>query len=286
MRATTIGSNNLQAAKQEVEHAAHEAKPWVERLARFGYCSKGVVYIVVGWLALLAAFSLGGKKTGAEGALTTIAQQPFGKWLLAVVAFGLVGYALWRIVQGIADPEHKGTDAKGLAKRTGYVINGLAYSSLALTAFGILRGVARGKDSSPQDATASLLAQPFGQWLVGLVGLILIAVGANSVYIAVKEKFRDKLKLSEMSPAEQTWATRLGKIGLIARAIVSALVGSFLIQAAFQSDPNKARGLDGTLKVVAQQPYGQWLLAVVAVGLMAYGVYSFVEARYRRVMGS
>lgn len=287
MRATIPNSGAaLQSAKNQAQHAAREAKPWVERLARMGFAARGVVYIIIGWLAFLAAFGLGGKKTTAGGALATIAGQPFGKLMLTVVALGLVGYAVWRIVQGVVDPEHKGTDAKGLAKRFAYVLSGIAYAGLALTATQIVRGAGGVERGETQDATARLLAQPLGQFLVGAVGLIIIAVGINTVYIAVKEKYRDKLKLAEMSPAEQRGATIAGKIGLLARAVVSGLIGAFLLQAALRANPNEARGLDGALKVLAQQTYGPWLLSIVAVGLMAFGVYSLVEARYRRIMGS
>ena len=278
----------VESAQHQAGQAAHEtarqARPWVERLARLGYGAKGVVYLVVGGLAILAASGLGGKKTGAEGALTTIAAQPLGKLMLAVLALGLAGYALWRLVQGLLDPEHKGADAKGMVKRAGYVLSGLAYVGLALSAVQIVRGAAADKSGSTQDWTARLMAQPLGQWLVAAVGAAFIAVGANTLYVAYKEKFRDKLKLAQMSATEQAWATRLGKIGLTARAVVSGLVGAFLIRAALSADPNQARGLDGALKVLAQQAHGRWLLGVVAVGLVAYGVYSFVEARYRRVL--
>ena len=284
MRTPKLGGPAAEATKHQAEQAARQARPWVERLARLGYGAKGVVYLVVGWLAVQAAFGLGGKKTGAEGALATIAGQPSGKLLLAVLAIGLAGYALWRLVQGIADPEHKGADAKGLAKRLGYALSGLAYAGLALTAVQIIRGSGGANGASTQDATARLLAQPFGQWLVAAVGAVIIAVGINTLYVAFKEKFRDKLKWSEMSPTEQTWARRIGKIGLTARAVVSGVVGTFLIQAALRSDPNEARGLDGALKVLAQQPHGRWILGAVAAGLVAFGIYSFVEARYRRVL--
>jgi hypothetical protein len=288
MRATIPNSTGaaLQSAKYQAQHAAHEAKPWVERLARIGFAARGVVYIIVGWLAFLAAFGIGGKKTTANGALATIAGQPFGKLMLAVVALGLVGYAVWRIVQGIVDPEHKGTDAKGLAKRFGYVLSGVTYAGLALASVQIIRGADGVNRGQTQDMTAALMARPFGQWIVGAIGLVIIAVGINTIYIALKEKYRDKLKLAEMSPAEQRGATIAGKIGLICRAVVSGLIGLFLIQAARHANPNEARGLDGALKALAQQPYGPWLLSIVALGLMAFGVYSFVEARYRRIMGS
>jgi Na+/proline symporter len=256
---------------------------WVERLARFGYAAKGVVYTIVGALAVQAAFGQGGQTTDTKGALGAIAAQPFGKFLLVLLTIGLIGYVLWRFVQAIKDPEHKGDDPKGLARRAGYAISGLIYAGLALSAIGLIRGSGGGGGNSEQGWTAKLLSQPFGQWLVGLVGALVIGIGFYQLYEAYKAKFRKEMKLHEMSPTEETWATRIGRFGLAARGVVFVIIGFFLLQAARQSDPNQARGLDGALKALAQQPYGPWLLGIVALGLVAYGIYQGVQARYRRI---
>ena len=263
--------------------AAHEARPWVERLARLGYAAKGVVYVVVGGLALQAALGPGGKTTDPAGALRTIVQQPFGKFLLAVVTLGLIGYALWRFAQSFLDAENKGKDAKGLVKRIGYGLSGAAYTGLALTAIGLIRGTGNGAGSSTQDWTARFLNGPFGPWLVALAGMIVLAVAANAIYIAATGKFLKKLGGAAMQPAERKAALWAGRAGLSARGIVSAIIGGFLIYAALRSDPNEARGLAGVFKVLAQQPFGLWLLGIVAAGFIAYGLYAFFEARYRRV---
>lgn len=278
------GAAVLSATKQQAKQAAQEAVPWVERLARLGFIARGVVYIVVGWLAVLAAFGQGGRTTDSAGALATIATKPFGTILLLILGLGLFGYALWRIVQGIVDPENKGTDAKGLIKRAGYVIGGIAYGGLGYTALQLIQDTrAAERNASTQDAAATALSKPLGEWILVLAGLIIIGIGVNGFYIAIKDKFQQKLNLAEMTPTEQEWATRIGKIGLIARSIVSGIIGLFLIIAAFRKNPNEAKGLDGALKVLSQQDYAPWLLGAVAVGLMAYGIYSLVEARYRRV---
>ena len=134
-----------------------------------------------------------------------------------------------------------------------------------------------------RDWTALLLAQPFGQWLVGTVGAIAIGICFYEFYQAYTAKFRRNFKLNEMSDTEQTWATRIGRFGLAARGVVYSIIGFFLIQAAHQSSSNPARGLEGALDSLAQQPYGRWLLGIVALGLMAYGLYYIVQARYRRI---
>jgi hypothetical protein len=257
---------------------------WVERLARLGYLAKGIVYAIVGVLAVQAAFGAGGQTTDTKGALGAIAAQPFGKFLLALLTVGLIGYVVWRFVQAVQDPEHKGDDAKGWATRLGYAVSGLIYASLAFTAIGLIRGSGGGGGgNSEQDWTARLLAQPFGQWLVGLVGAFVIGLGFYQLYQAYKAKFRKQMKLQEMSPTEETWATRIGRFGLGARGVVFCIIGFFLLQAARQSDASEVRGLDGALQSLAQQPYGPWLLGIVALGLVAYGIHMAVQARYIRI---
>lgn len=260
-------------------------QPWIERLARFGLASKGVVYAIVGLLAAQAAFGTGGRTTDTQGALQTIVVQPFGKFLLSLMAIGLIGYVIWRLVEAVKDPEGKGADAKGLVQRLGAALNGLIYAGLALSAVKLALGSGTGGsgNNATQDSTAQLMAQPFGQWLVGILGALTIGYGFYELYRAFTAKFRKKLKWNEMSQTEQTWATRLGRLGLISRGIVFGITGFFLLQAARQSDPTQARGLGGALAALAGQPYGPWLLGIVAIGVIAYGIYQGVEARYRRI---
>ena len=270
-----------------VTHVSSQTQEWIEWLARFGYAAKGAVYATVGALALQAAIDTGGQTSGKRGALQEIATQPFGQVLLGLVAFGLLGYVVWRFTQASVDPEDKGTDAKGLLTRVGYVVSGLAYAGLALVAIQIITGAGSGGgDNSTQDWTARLLAQPFGQWLVGGVGAIIIGVGLYQAYVAYSAKFHKQFKLHEMSNTEETWATRAGKLGFGARAVVYAMIGSFLIQAAVHANPNEAGGLGEALQTLARQPYGPWVLGIVALGLIAYGVFSIVQARYRQVFAA
>ncbi|MDP8962637.1 MAG: DUF1206 domain-containing protein [Cyanobacteriota bacterium] len=258
---------------------------WVEKLARLGYAAKGVVYAIVGVLAVQAAFGSGGRTTNTKGALSAIAAQPFGKLLLILLTIGLIGYVIWSFVQAIKDPEHKGDDAKSLARRLGYGITGLIYAGLAVSAMRLIMGSGGGSGgNSQQDWTARLLSQPFGQWLVGLIGAFVIGLGFYQLYKAYKAKFRKQMKLQEMSPNEETWATRIGRFGEAARGIVFIITGFFLIQAGRHSNPNEVRGLDGALQALAEQPYGPWLLGIVALGLVAYGVHMGVQARYRRII--
>jgi len=263
--------------------------PWTERLARLGYLAKGVVYAVVGVLALQVAFGTGGQTTDTQGALATLAQGSLGTALLAVVAVGLVGYVLWRVVQAWMDPDGKGTSAKGLAQRAFYLVSAAIHTALALAAFRLVLGtggVGAHGDQSARSWTARLMAEPFGKALVAVVGLVIVGVGLWQGYKAWKEKFRHKLRLDGMSPRHADWAVRISKLGILARGVVFVMIGTFLVQAALTANPRRARGLDGALETLAAQPHGTLLLALAAAGLVAYAVYMALEARYRRFLGA
>ncbi|XZN89862.1 MAG: DUF1206 domain-containing protein [Microcoleus sp.] len=262
------------------------SQPWFDRLARLGYAAKGLVYFIVGFLAAQAAFGYGGKTTDSRGALTTIVSQPFGKFLLFLVTIGIVGYVLLRIVQTILDPEHAGEqmDAKRIAKRIGYAFSGLAYAGLAVTAVKLIIGSGGSNGNSTQDWTAWFLSQPFGQWLVGFGGAVIIGIGFSYIYKGFKGKFRHNFKLDRMSSNEQNWAVRLGRLGIAARGIVFSIIGVFLIEAAKQSDASEAKGFGEALASLEQQPFGPWILGLVALGLICYGLYSVIEARYGQIL--
>lgn len=273
----------LDNIQHQTEQTVRQSAPWVERLARAGYAAKGVVYIVIGVLAVMAAWTGRGKTTDSQGALVSIAQNPMGRFLLILVAVGLAGYALWRFVEAGLDSENEGSDAKGFATRIGFVLSGSVYSVLAYTALKLFMGTAEQGGGGMQDGTARVLAMPFGQGLVGSVGLGVIGLGLAQIVRGYKAKFQKQLKLNELSPATRKWAVISGRVGHIARGIVFMIVGGFFINAAWHADPQKAKGLGSALDLLAQQSYGLWLMGIVAAGLVAYGVFMFVEARYRRI---
>jgi len=260
-----------------------EVADWIERLARFGYAAKGVVYVLVGVLAVQAAFSWGGKVTGSKGAFRTIASQPFGQVMLILVAVGLVGYVVWRFVEAFRDPEHNDSGAGSVVRRISYAVSGLIYAGLAFSAFKIALGSGGGSGSGSSEKASTLLAQPFGQWLLGLVGVAAVAYGLYSIYKGFTTKFRRKLKLLEMKISMVKWAKRVGQFGLIAKGIVGIIVGYFCIQAARASSAAQVKTTEGVLQTLQEQPYGAYLMGVVALGLLAYGVHMLVQARYRRI---
>lgn len=274
--------NLQQPLQQATDH------PWFEKLARLGYAAKGIVYFVIGLLAAQAAIGTGGKTTDPEGALSEIVTQPFGKFLLAIVTLGLIGYALWRYVQAILDPEHhqqsRSQSGKRIIQRLGYGFSAIAYTGLAFTAIKLILGSGSNSNNSNSTAdwTARFLAQPFGQWFVALGGLITIGVGISYIYQAYKAQFQREFKLQQMSNVERTWAKGLGQFGMAARGVVFWIIGVLLIQAALQSDASRAKGLGGALATLAAQPFGPFLLGTIALGLIAYSLYSIIAARYRR----
>lgn len=256
--------------------------PWVERLGRAGLVAKATLYAVIGILALKVAFGADEANPDKNGALRTIAQQPFGKWLLVLLAVGLAGYALWRLAQALLDRDAEGEGAKGLAKRGGNLAKGVWYGILCGLTVSTLVGNGGG-GGSEQQTTAGVFERPLGRYAVYAAGIAFVAAALFNAYRAVTGKFRKKLKTHEMGDAEETAATGAGVLGHLARFVVFGLVGAFLLEAAWKFDPKQARGLDGALLEVSQRAYGGPLLGAVAIGLLAYAVHCLVEARYRRI---
>lgn len=279
------------APARQVQHharrAAAETAPWVQRLARLGYAAKGVVYVIIGAVAADAAFSPAEQVQGSSGALGTILHQPFGKVLLAVVALGLAGYVLWKAVQAVTDPEHKGSDAKGMAARIGYGISAVLYAGLTLEAVRMLRGQGGGgQGNGAQHWTAMVMDKPFGRWLVGLAGLGVAGYGIVQLVRAFKSDLTKKLHLEGSAVATRDRVVALGRAGMAARGVVFVIIGWLVLQAALRYDPSRAQGLEGALVKLREAPAGPWVLAAVAIGLIAYGVFQLVKARYRVIRAS
>ena len=274
----------MHRAERTAQHAA--TSPVVVALARLGYAVKGILYIIIGILAVLLAVGHGGSATDQRGAIGAIAALPFGRFILIVMVIGLFGFGLWSIFQGVLDTDGHGTRAKGVLARIGYAVVGIAYIILG---YGALRvvigtgGAGKSTTSSTQDWTALLLKQPFGQALVVIVGLIVLAIALYLYVRAYKAQFQARLNLGRLRSASRRAIVSLGRLGYAALGVVFTIIGIFLIVAALQHNANKAVGLDGALRDLIHQPFGPVLLFIVALGLIAYGLYSFAEARYRRI---
>lgn len=251
--------------------------------ARMGYASRGIVYVLVGGLAALAAFGQGGQTEGSRGALERILTAPFGKVLLAIMAVGLVGYAMWRTIQAVKDVDHHGNGGKGLAIRAGLLASAITHILLAFFAATLIfqfTGSSGGSGGGSQGMAGWLMQLPFGRWLVGGVGLVMMGVGIAHALKGYQAKFE---KHFEMPVQTQQWAYPICRFGLVIRGLVFVIVGSFFIIAAYQFNPNQAGGIDEVFSTLRSQPFGQWLLAFVALGLFAFGLYSLLAAVYRRI---
>ncbi len=267
-------------------NAAREAAPWVERLARLGYAAKGLVYLLIGGIAVRAALGKGGGVEGSSGALQALPDGTAGRVLLLAVALGLAGYALWGAVRAIQDPEGRGkSGAAHNLKRVGYGLSAALHLGLAAQALRLARGLGQsgGDGRQAQDWTAAAMDKPAGRWAVALVGAGIVAFGIYQLVRAAKEKVGEKLDLSSLSAGGREWVIRLGRAGLGARGVVFCIIGWFVLMAALHSNAGEARGLQGALTTLHGQPYGRWLLAIVGIGLAAYGAYELAQARWRRI---
>jgi Domain of Unknown Function (DUF1206) len=252
-----------------------------EWLSRAGFAARGVVYIVIGILAIELARGSGGTSASQQGALKSIADQPLGTVLLVLIAIGLGGYALWRLVRAFLGHGPEGSD-DGIERIAAFA-SGVAYAGICAIAVEILLGAGGGGSGRAKTTTAGVLGWPGGTWLVVIAGVVVIGIGLYQGYRGITRNFLDDSKTEKMSPRARTWIGRIGMFGYVARMVVFVLIGSFLIKAAVDYNPDKAVGLDGALATVGHAAYGPILLAIVAAGFIAFGVYSIADSRYRRI---
>jgi hypothetical protein len=278
----------MSATNTTLERSTAKARTgsgWYAVVARSGLVAKGLSFGLVGALALELAIGHGGKATSREGALAQLSDHSYGKIVLIALAVGFAAYALWRFVQAVAErPDEKDGEAKVWAKRAGYVGRGLIYAGLTYSTLRILGG----GTSDPQDekahkSTAMVLGWPAGRVIVVAAGLVVIGAGLWNLYRGLARKFDDKWRVGELSPAVEKWGVRVGVVGHVARFVVFALVGVFLVEAAVHYKPKDAIGIDGALQKLAHASYGPFLLGLTAAGLVAYGVYCLVDAKLRDV---
>lgn len=280
-------TNAAERSRDAVQDAAEDAADslWLERLARAGLAGRGVLYLVVALLAVRVAFGEKVEKADKQGALRAVVEQPLGRVLLLVLAVGFAGYALWRFVEAIVGPSDEDDARKAAFKRVGYAGRGVLYTALFVSAVGLVRSSARAGEANDAEAdvTARVLEWPAGPWLVGAVGLAVVAGGLYVGWRGVSCQFRERLKSFEMGRGERRIVVRLGVVGMVTRMVVLVIIGILLVVAAAQHDAQEAVGIDGALKRLAGRPFGTLLLVVAALGLAAYGLYSLAESRYRRI---
>ena len=251
----------------------------IERLARLGYASKALVYAIIGTLAIAAATNQGGRVTDTNGALRVVFSQSYGQILLLVLGVGLCGYAVWRVLDAFGDPDRHGKGFKGLVTRIGNVIRGLIYGALGVEAFRLFRG-SSGSGGDETEAWASkIMDWPFGDWLIGVVGAIVVVYGASQVIKTFKGEDDPLVNWS----AVPTAIRRICRFGVGARGLIIVTLGVFLVRAAIQHNPREAAGTRESLVELVGVVDGPWLLALMAAGLLGYAVDQAVHARYRRI---
>lgn len=272
----------VQDAGRRVERLAGQG--WAPRLANVGYAARGVVYGVIGVLAARVAIGSGGRTTDSRGALEAVARAPFGKAILVALGVGFAALACWYVFLVFVDPSAARQGPKAILSKLGKLVAAVAHGSLALASLRLVSGRSAGASSGQQAEgfTARALALPAGRVLVLLVAAIFLLAAARRVSTGLKRDFMNDLETARMDARLRAWAARLGAAGLTAQGVLFGVVGALLGWAAYTHEPSKATGLDGALRTVASQPAGMTLLGLVALGLLAYAAYSFIEARYRR----
>jgi len=276
----------MNRAKEDAENEVREAafSPLVETLTRIGFGVRGLIYLLIGVIAIQVVLGVRSTPAGKHGALVLIGTQPFGRILLILVIIGLAGYALWCVIRAIFDPLNVGNDAEGLMQRFGFFINAGIYASLIAPAYGYLTGSANASNNSnTQQSVSTIMAMPWGRWFVGIGGIIVIGVGLAQIYKGFSHNFDKQFQLYDLNRQQSVWIRRIGRFGTAARGVVIAMIGIFLALAAYNFDPQQARGIEGALTALLNQPYGPWLLAVVAAGLIAFGIYSVTGAAWVRL---
>jgi hypothetical protein len=276
----------FQSIKQDGKKAAKQAaySPMMDRLARLGYAVKGFIYIAMGYIAFLGA--IGKNRTPADqlGAIAAFAKLPYANIFLWVILIGLISYSIGGVIRAVLDPFHKGTAIKGLLARGGFLISAITYASFAVATYGLISGTKSGSGSNQTVQLVSrLMEMPLGRFLVVAVGLASVAAGLYQIYMGITLNFDQRFKPYALTREQLQVARQVGRFGTVARGIVFALVGFFLCLAAYYANPNRAQGFAGALRFLAQQPYGSWLLGIIATGLIAFGIYSLMSAAWFRL---
>jgi hypothetical protein len=269
-------------AAEQASGAARRASssPAARVLARAGLVARGVLYILIGWVALLVAFGQTSHQPDQQGALHLLAGQPYGLVSLWLLGIGFAGYALWRLSEVAFGVTGEGT---GAGPRLLSLMRALLYGGFAYLTFKVIAGAPGGQSGNQQDLTATAMHHTGGRWLVGIAGLIVVIAGLVLVVQGVRRKFLRYLQTSQMSPRARRIVEWLGVIGTAARGLVFALAGVLVVEAAIAYQPSKAGGIDKALLTLRNQPFGRFLLILAALGLVIFGVYGLCEARWRRV---
>jgi hypothetical protein len=254
----------------------------LESLARLGYISKALIFAIVGALTIGAATRRGGRVTDFSGALRVIFEQPLGRALMLILAIGLCGYAVWRVLDAVMDPDRHGTDFGGLVTRIGNLVRALIYGAVGFEAFRLFRGLGGGHGSE-KAWTAKVLDVPGGPWIVGFLAAIIAIYGVSEIIASLKGGYSRTLDLSPLPAQFRRTCESISRFGIGARGIIITVLGIFLLRAAIQQDPSEAQGTRGSILELADAVNGTWVYALIGAGLLAYAFDQALHARCRRI---
>ena len=273
----------MNSAEQTARAAAGSDS--LEHLARVGLIAYGLVHVLIGWLALQLAWSgRSGESADQSGALATLAQTPVGGPLLWVLGLGLLALALWQAAELLR--WWRAWTASGPRRRTALIRSGKAvakagvYVALGVLAMQVANGDQTSSARSQEETAEGVLGLPGGPWIVGAAALLVAGVGAYHVHTGVTRHFLEHIDVSECTPPARRLIARVGSVGYPGKGVALLLVAGMLAWAAITFDADKAAGLDAALHAVQDAPLGSWLLTLVALGLVAFGVFCFARARY------
>lgn len=275
-----------QMVKATVKKAAKKAEysPLMESLTRLGYGVRGLIYIVMGILAFRLVLGQGGTLASPQEAIATIGRQPAGEIILWVVLIGLISYSLWGFVRAVLEPLHKGHDMKGLLERFGYLASAFGYAILVPPTYRYITGTSTASNGTQyQKFIASIMAMPLGRWAIGIAGIAVLAAGIYQIYQGIKANFDRQFQIYAMTPQQAKLAINAARFGTAARGFVFAVVGVLIGLAAYQANPNQPIGVDAAMGTLLKLPFGIWILGIVALGLIAFGVYSILSALWFRL---
>ena len=259
---------------------AAEAKPWVRKIAQAGYIAKGIVYVLLGLLGFMSAFEIASKDNNEatqSGTLQFVKELPAGTVLLLLLAAGLICYSIWRGIQAFYNPNG---EEKKWTKRLRYLFSGLAYLALAYSALRVVFENSSGKGDQNQKLAGELMNQPLGQVLVGLAALLFAAIGVYQIYYGLSEKYKKHVQELSLQSQHATTLLRSGKIGYISRGIVWLVIAFLFFRAAVHSTANEAGNTGKAFRFIEATPFGSYLLGALGLGLIAYGIFNFIRARY------
>ena len=261
---------------------AYSAKPWINTIARIGLTAKGIVYSLIGILAFMAAFEIAGQRneeSDRSGVFELVKDWPAGKPILALIALGLICYAIWRGVQTFAN---YGTEEKKWTQKIRYLFSGITYLSIALSAISLL--LYNSSDSGDQNQywAAELMSKPFGEWLLGLGALVVAAIGIYQVWYGLSEKYRKHVQGMRLHSSVSAYLLRSGKIGYVARGVVWLIISFLLLRSTLHTNAKEAGGTGKAFQFIESSTYGSFILGALGLGLLAYGIFNFIRARYER----